>query len=97
MENNRENKPTKIATKGQFRFLVASNVFIILTIAVIIYELYNKIEHFASYIMLGVFFILMSINQYIYYKNNKGLNYIIMGVIYTIIGLALIIYTLFIK
>lgn len=90
-----ENKD-KIATKGQLKFLIASNIFNFLTIAVIVYEIYKKIPHFLSYIMIGMVFILMGVNQLIYYKNNnKAKKYMLMASLYGLIGLAVIIYRLF--
>ena len=91
------NNQDKIATKGQLKFLIATNLLIFATIGVIIYEIYKKKDHFASYIMLGIVFICMGINQYIYYKNNGGKRYLIMISIYGLIGIGLIIFRIFMK
>lgn len=92
---NKDNQ-NKIATKGQLKFIIATDLLIFATIGVIIYEIYKKKTHFASYIMLGLVFICMGINQYIYYKNNGGKKYLFMMSIYGLIGIGLIIFRLFI-
>lgn len=93
----KKNNQDKIATKGQLKFLIGMNLLIFATIGVIVYEIYKKLDHFASYIMLGLVFICMGINQYIYYKNNGGKKYLVMMSIYGLIGIGLIIFRIFMK
>ena len=80
----------KIATKGQLKLIIFTDLLIFLAIGVIIYETYKKVNHFVSYLLLGTVFILMGVNQYIYYKNNGGIGYIAMTAIYSIIGITMI-------
>lgn len=78
-------------TKSQLKFIIATDIFIFFTIAMIIFEM-KKNQFKFSYVMLGFIFILMSINQYIYYKNNKTKRFLIMTCIYSIIGLFVVIF-----
>ncbi|MFM1602275.1 hypothetical protein ABGF26_03965 [Helcococcus ovis] len=85
----------KIATKGQLKLIIFTDLLIFIAIGVIIYESYKKINHFTSYILLGSVFVLMGVNQYIYYKNNGGIRYVILTSLYSLIGLAMILFRLF--
>ncbi|MFM1515505.1 hypothetical protein ABGF49_05985 [Helcococcus ovis] len=85
----------KIATKGQLKLIIFTDLLIFIAIGVIIYESYKKINHFTSYLLLGSVFILMGVNQYIYYKNNGGIRYVILTSLYSLIGLAMILFRLF--
>lgn len=89
--------PNKIVTKGQLKLLIFTNVVIFATIAVIIYEMSKKVQHFTSYIMLGFVFFLMAANQYMYYKNNNTKKNLISCIFFVILGFTLIVYKLFLS
>ncbi|WP_159459208.1 hypothetical protein [Helcococcus massiliensis] len=84
----------KIVTKGQLKFMIFTNLFIFATIGLIIYEL-KKIGGIKySYIMLGLIFALMAVNQVIYYKNNKAKSYAFMAGFFGLISLLIIIFSI---
>lgn len=79
-------------TKGQLKFIIATDIFIFATIAMIIFEMRKENIRF-SYLMLGLIFILMGYNQYIYYKNNdKNKRFLAMMSIYGVIGLIVLVF-----
>lgn len=80
--------------KNQLIYIILVDIFIFITLGVVIYELKKLGKINISYIMLGIIFILMGINQYIYYKNNKTKKYLIMTIIYSIIGAVILIYSI---
>lgn len=87
----------KIATKGQLKLIIFTDILIFIAIGVIMYETYKKVNHYTSYLLLGTVFILMGINQYIYHKNNGGIKYLILLALYTIIGISMISFRLLTK
>lgn len=77
-------------TKGQLKFIIATDIFIFATIAMILFEM-KKDSIRISYLMLGLIFIAMGYNQYIYYKNNdKNKKFLTMMIIYGFIGLVVL-------
>lgn len=93
MKNNDFNySNNRIVTKPHLKFIRFINTFTLLTIAILIYELTSKKDYFYSYISLGIVFILKGISQYFYYKNNKTIRDIIIGIIFFIIGVIMTIY-----
>ena len=77
-------------TKGQLKFIIATDIFIFATIAMILFEM-KKDSIRISYLMLGLIFIAMGYNQYIYYKNNdKNNKFLTMMIIYGFIGLVVL-------
>lgn len=92
MNKMKLNKTT--VSKGQLKFIIATDIFIFATIAMIIFEMQREVFKF-SYLMLGIIFLLMSINQYIYYKNNnKGKRFLIMMIIYGALSLIITAYAI---
>lgn len=91
MKNNFENK-NKMVTKSQLIFIILINLFIFATIGMIVYENKSMPSIKYSYIMLGIVFVLMGINQLIYYKNNKTKVNLVQAIIYMIIGLAIFVF-----
>lgn len=90
MENNNDKKQLK----NQIKYIMTTNLLIVVTIAITIYEMYNNLKHYYSYITMGLVFIMMSINQYIHYRRSKSMKNIILLVLYAIIGAVIIGYRL---
>ena len=74
--------------------MIFTNLFIFATIGLIIYELKKLGEIKYSYIMLGLIFALMAVNQAIYYKNNKTKSYAFMSGFFGVISILIIIFSI---
>ena len=74
--------------------MIFTNLFIFATIGLIIYELNKLGEIKYSYIMLGLIFALMAVNQAIYYKNNKTKSYAFMAGFFGVISILIIIFSI---
>lgn len=74
--------------------MIFTNLFIFATIGLIIYELKKLGEIKYSYIMLGLIFALMAVNQAIYYKNNKTKSYAFMAGFFGVISILIIIFSI---
>lgn len=88
------NQDPKKTSKGQLAFIIFTNILIFATLGVIIYEMKNKDMYTYSYLLLGLVFTCMGINQYIYYRNNKIKKFLIMTFVYGIIGIVVSIFAL---
>lgn len=93
MENNQTND-SKSQLKKQIKFIRMTNIVIFIMMGVIIYESYKKIPHFYSYLLLGIVFIMMAFNQFIYYKRLNKKKNIIFLVLYLLLGIMVISYRL---
>ena len=96
MENNQKND-SRDQLKKQIKFIRLTNIIIFITLGVIVYELYNKLPHFYSFLLLGVVFIMMGFNQFIHYKRLNKKKNIILFVLYLLLGIMLIVYRLISK
>ena len=85
-----------VVTKGQLKFIIATDIFIFITIGIILYEKFKVGQIKYAFFALGLIFMLMASNQHIYIKNNpKVKKYKIMRLIYSIFGLLIILMAIF--
>lgn len=86
----RQNDPRLRVTKNQFKLTIITSVLTFVTLGIIIFENAKKVKHTYSYLMLGIVFMLMGINQMIYYRNNKMARFLFFSFVYFIAGIAII-------
>lgn len=81
-----------IVTKNQFRLSVFTSILTFVTIGIILFENHKKWRNFYSFISIGIVFLLSSLNQAIYYKNNRRFRNLFQAVMYFIAGAGVLIY-----
>ncbi|MGF0039976.1 hypothetical protein ACQRBF_04255 [Peptoniphilaceae bacterium SGI.131] len=90
-------KPDTVVTKNQFKLSVLTTILTFVTLAIILFENHKKVANFYSFISIGVVFLLNSLNQAIYYKNNKRFRNLFQALMYFIAGVAVLIYIFVLK
>ena len=85
-----------VVTKGQLKFIIGTDIFIFLTIGLIIYERSKIGEIKYAFFALGIIFLMMATNQHIYFKNNPKVNrYNIMRLVYAAFGILILLMAVF--
>ena len=85
-----------VVTKGQLKFIIATDIFIFMTIGLILYERSKMGEIKYAFFALGLIFLMMAANQHIYFTNNPEVKrYKIMRLIYAVFGIMILLVALF--
>lgn len=85
-----------VVTKGQLKFIIATDIFIFLTIGMIVYEMKKYGKYNISFFMISIIFLLMAFNQHIYVKNNPGVfRYKLTRIIYVAFGIIILLLAIF--
>lgn len=92
----KHNLNNTVVTKGQLKFIIATDIFIFITIGLILYERSKIGEIKYAFFALGLIFLMMSTNQHIYYKNNPELKrYKTMRLVYFAFGVLILLLAIF--
>lgn len=92
----KHNLNNTVVTKGQLKFIIATDIFIFITIGLILYERSKIGEIKYAFFALGLIFLMMATNQHIYYKNNpKVKRYNIMRLVYAVLGILILLLAVF--
>lgn len=92
----KHNLNNTVVTKGQLKFIIATDIFIFITIGLILYERSKIGEIKYAFFALGLIFLMMATNQHIYYKNNPEVKrYNIMRLVYAVLGILILLLAVF--
>lgn len=94
MDKFNKNDSNKVITRGQLKLTIITSILNFITIIVIFYENKNKMQNKLSYLLFCGTFLLMGINQYIYYKNMQKKKYLFYSIVYFVVFIFLAIYSI---
>lgn len=92
----KRNLNNTVDTKDQLKFIIATDIFIFLTIGLILYERKKFGEIKYAFFALGLIFLMLAVNQHIYLKNNPQVKiYKIMRLVYALFGILILLLAIF--